>query len=485
MVLQNGNELVRGMTFLTFKSVAEFLGLKDTNHCNLIKLYMKRYCVWHKDNGIIYIDDVFDEEKISKKGNWKGYIYEIGQIIESKTGKFIIKDQYRKKEKFGNRDVMINTYKCECLIHNDFQFELFQHRIKQGIGCPLCGHRKVIHGIASLYDEHKELLQYLVNPDDAKNITSMSSKKILCKCLFCGHEKMISVNNLVQHGFSCQFCSDHISYPNKFVRKFLDQLNIEYESEKIFQWSDKKVYDQYIPKLNMIIENHGIQHYEKTSFTDIEYQKSNDEYKMLLARQNGITNYIVIDCRISDMNYIKQSILNSELVTLLNFKKADVDWNTCDIFASTNSELIKVCEEYNKNNNITRVCEILHHSAETVRNYLLVGTKAGLCEYEKNNKEKNGFSLSYMMHSYPIYCITDDIYFATKRDCECYYKSNYISDFNGDSLYSYINKGKPYKNKYFKYISRIDFNNMKDESILNNSIIVYGNYYDARYLKNK
>ena len=485
MILENGNELVSGMTFTSFINVAKFLGLKDFYHSNYTRMYMKHYCEWHRDGdkGLIHIDKAFDEERIPLKNQPKGYLYEVGQVIESATGKFIIKDRYRGESKYSSCEHknFVYIYKCECLVHKGFEFELYQNRVKQGIGCPLCGKKKIVPGISSLYDEHPEVLKYLVNPEEAKNLTSMTNKKVLCKCPFCGRERMIIVATLAKYGFSCPNCSDHISYPNKFVRNFLNQVGIEYESEKTFGWSDRRIYDEYISKLNMIIENHGIQHYEETSFTDIKYQKSNDEYKKSLALENGIEHYVVLDCRNSEMDFIKNSIMESELPRLLNFKQDDIDWDSCDIAASTNSELIKVCEEYNKNNNITKICEMLHHAPGTVRNYLLVGTKAGICDYEKNNKEKNGFSS--LKQTYPIYCITDDIYFASRYECEDYYREQGIEKFSGYHLYRFINREKPYKDKLFKYVSRRDFNKKKDESLLDKSVIVYGDYYDERYLE--
>ena len=64
-----------------------------------------------------------------------------------------------------------------------------------------------------------------------------------------------------------------------------------------------------------IIENHGEQHYiHRGTFKSksLEDEQRNDVYKKTLARQNGVIHYIVLDCRESNVSWIKKSILNSQ-----------------------------------------------------------------------------------------------------------------------------------------------------------------------------
>ena len=49
---------------------------------------------------------------------------------------------------------------------------------------------------------------------------------------------------------------------------------------------------------------------------------------MELALRNGIDEYIIIDCRKSNLNWIKNNILDSSLVNI--FKLDDIDWELCD-----------------------------------------------------------------------------------------------------------------------------------------------------------
>lgn len=145
--------------------------------------------------------------------------------------------------------------------------------------------------------------------------TEHSNKRIKVKCPDCGFIREINISQLSTYGFSCPQCSDGISYPNKFVRCVLKQLDIKYIPEFNCDWTNKRRYDQYLIDYNTIIENHGIQHYEvkETSIFASANNFDNDIYKRNLAIENGISNYIELDCRYSTRDYIKNSIMNSIL----------------------------------------------------------------------------------------------------------------------------------------------------------------------------
>ena len=62
------------------------------------------------------------------------------------------------------------------------------------------------------------------------------------------------------------------SVPNRTMYWCLDSLNISFEDEAFFEWSDlkegRKVYDFFLPDYSCIIEMHGAQHYiESTNFS--------------------------------------------------------------------------------------------------------------------------------------------------------------------------------------------------------------------------
>ena len=72
----------------------------------------------------------------------------------------------------------------------------------------------------------------------------------------------------------------------------------------------------------------------------------------------------------------------------------------------------------------------------------------------------------------------------TKNECEEYYRKNGVNTFHGNSLYSYINKGKAYKGKLFKYVSKIEYNNYYDMFMnCKTNVKVIGMKYLDRYIK--
>lgn len=484
----DNNPFEVGMTFKTIPSVAEFFnnwevsgtdpsaGKRVLNHC----------CEWHKDKDtkIIYIDKVFDEVKPFLK---KGFRYEVGQEIETKQGKVLVLDRYIAKDEHRNnenRDTNACYYKCKCLI-DGYEFEIQESYLNSGAGCPLCGKNTVIPGLRSLYDFFPEVVKYLKFPEQAKEYLPYSTKRIMCKCPNCGAEKPLIISYLAQHGFACTVCSDNISYPNKFIREMLNQLDIDYVPEKVFDWSEKKQYDQYVECHNMIIENHGKQHYEEVEgsvFGTLAEQQENDKIKYNLAINNGVSKYIALDCRLSEADWIKKSVMESELPVLLNFTEDDVDWEKCDVAAQSNAEMKKICEAYKTNKNISALADEFKHSHRFVRKTLELGAKCGYCDYEKNNNEKNGMLIKGQSKKKPIYCITDDIYFMDQHYCEIYYKCIGL-DYKGEKINKNINKSKPYKGKHFEFISRKQFNNKFDESQTNDSVKVVGERFLERYVK--
>ena len=146
-------------------------------------------------------------------------------------------------------------------------------------------------------------------------------------------------------GLSC-FCNDGISYVEKFMYNALKQLDIKFStqlSKTVFKWCDKYRYDFYFEYNNKqyICEINGLQHYEE-SFKNVKSNRNrrtlkeeqkNDKLKKELALKNDIKedNYIVIDCRYSELEWIKEHILNSNLAKI--FDLSNIDWLKCHEFA--------------------------------------------------------------------------------------------------------------------------------------------------------
>jgi hypothetical protein len=237
-----------------------------------------------------------------------------------------------------------------------------------------------------------ELIKYFVNIDDCYNYSSGSGKYVQCICPYCKQIKRMTINNLKNKGFYCNSCNDGKSFSEKFMTSLLNQINVEYISQltrKDFSWCKSYRYDFYI-KNNFIIETHGRQHYEENGFSSmtngktLEEEKFRDKTKKELALSSGIEHYIVLDCRKSELEWIKKSVMESELPTLFNFTEGDINWLKCEKYACKN--IIKeICEykEQNKNKTNESISKKYSISSKTVSGYLQVGKKIGWCNYDR------------------------------------------------------------------------------------------------------
>lgn len=208
------------------------------------------------------------------------------------------------------------------------------------------------------------------------------------RCGICEHEDWIREDSLL-NGCGCNTCGDGVSYPEKLMESVLTQLGIKYERQYRTDWSQNKVYDFYLPDYNTIIETHGIQHYEESNRgRSLKEEQKNDKLKEELALKNKIKHYIIIDCRESNLQYIRLNILDSKLNELLNLNK--VDWIKCGKYASGN--LVKeVCNRYNMGISIKDLTKEFYISKRTITRYLNKGNELGWCKYDgKEEMRRNG-----------------------------------------------------------------------------------------------
>ena len=255
-------------------------------------------------------------------------------------------------------------------------------------GCPVCCGNIV--GNPPEYknsvwsSEYREYFSKYLTKAQMKSIMPHSNKKIEIKCPDCGKVKMIAPNTLIYSGLGCT-CGDGQSYPNKFMYALLNQLdNIEYNTEYSPTWSHKKRYDIFIIGKNCIIENHGMQHYNGwcNNKSDLKKQQENDNLKKKLALKNGIINYITIDCRYSNTEWIKRSIMASDLPRILGFTEEEINWVECGEYAQTN-RVKELCKYYNNHKLITikDLAKTFNIHVDTVRRYLNNGELYGWCNY--------------------------------------------------------------------------------------------------------
>lgn len=280
-----------------------------------------------------------------------------------------------------------------------YKWDVTPDNILRGHKCPVCMHKAI--GQPPEYrnsiwaSDHKDRLSKYLSEEQMKSYMPNSNKRIDIECKFCGQQKNMVIQHLSDYGMACK-CSDGKSYPNKFVYNMLDQLNIKYIPEKSFDWSNKKVYDIYIPKFNCIVENHGIHHYEDNIFRmrSLKEEQENDANKYCMAIENGIEYYVIIDCRRSEKEFIKNSIIKSEIASILHFNVEDINWNNCHEFAL--SSLAKLAADYWENGYSTKeIADILSINKCTAKEYLMNLADINLCSYSvENSRKRSGKNIS-------------------------------------------------------------------------------------------
>ena len=224
-----------------------------------------------------------------------------------------------------------NTIECRCKIDNyiwnPIAFQLYR------AGCPVCANRVVLKGVNDLWTTHPHIAKLLTNLNEGYEIVVGSTSKKSFTCPNCNTPILQKVIDVTKRGYiSCKACNDNISTPNKIMYHLLSQLDIEFETEKSFDWGvnkdgNKVKYDFFVEDKNIIIEMNGLQHYLRPFHEDsrtLKEEQENDLLKRKLALSNGIENYIIIDARFSDYEYIKNNILDSELSQILDL--SNLDW---------------------------------------------------------------------------------------------------------------------------------------------------------------
>jgi ssDNA-binding Zn-finger/Zn-ribbon topoisomerase 1 len=237
------------------------------------------------------------------------------------------------------------------------------------------------------------------------------------KCPDCGFKKEIKINNLYNKGFSCPKCGDKTPYPEKIMFSIFDQLKIDFKtqlSKAILKWCKDYKYDFYF-KLDdnyVLIETHGEQHYKENrriGARTLEEEKRNDILKKELALTNGIKeeNYIVIDCRKSELEFIKQNILVSRLNELFDLSK--VDWLEAEKFALSN-RVKEACSYWSNGiTNSQEIAKIMKLARNTITKYLKKGSILNWCNYDAEEVKKKNGKISSMKSRKPVVILKNNL----------------------------------------------------------------------------
>lgn len=304
----------------------------------------------------VYIEDLCLPTYHNFGVDWK---YSIGREV-----------RFQYDDLFGS--LFINNYdknkKKISIIYNGVEIEIKIDSFRTGqIG-------NIVNNIFAR-DQNNKITPYILDDyNKIKHYTIASEKRVQVKCPNCGNVKYIAVKDLFRNGFACPCCGDGKSYPEKIIYNVLRQLNVDFETEKIFVFEKSVRYDFYIPDLNLVIEADGAQHKDENN----NWHLYNDEHKEQILSQNEIS-LIRIDCSMSDVEYIRRSLAQSDLSSIYNLDI--VDWRKCHENAC--KSLVRIVAEYYNNisTNLDEISREFKIHRVTVKRYLVKANKIGLCAF--------------------------------------------------------------------------------------------------------
>lgn len=335
-----------------------------------------------------------------------GFKIEIGTTFKDENRDItIIGRKYEIKIKKNGSKLNEKLYRYRCNVCEYDEGWIIERGISYGVGCSCCANQVFVQGINDIPTTAPFMVKFFQGGyEEAKLYTysgggnpNNKDGKIYPICPKCGKikDELVYIYNIYKrHHISCM-CSDFIPYPEKIMFSVLEQLKVKFQHQLIrntFNWCDKYKYDFYLNDFNIIIETNGMQHYEDTGRKDgrtAKEETENDRVKKELALDNGIKeeNYIVIDCRYSKLEFIKNKVLHSKLNNF--FDLSIIDWNKAEEY--TLSDRMKEACAYKKDNNdlsTTDIGDLMGYKRGIVLKWLKLGTKFNLCEYNADDERK-------------------------------------------------------------------------------------------------
>ena len=328
---------------------------------------------------------------------------QIGELLKSKTRDLTIIDrEYRFENRINGYTDKQKWYKYHCNKCNNEDW-IIEGSLTKGRGCNTCcpTPRKLMVGTNTIFDTDNWILEYMANPELAKENGKNSKNKIFVKCPICQRikDKPMRVVDLINsHSIGCP-CGDGFSYPSKYLFSLLEQSKIDFITEYSPSWCKFKfkdymrqgIYDFTFVMNNIkyMVESDGdFGHGNSTNLSKITSEESQfiDDEKDRLAEENGY-KMIRINCRKSNSDFIKNNILNSKLSEIFDLSK--IDWIECNSFAIS-SRTVKCYELWNSGiKSIIEIAKIMKISVSTIGSYLRDGAKNNLCNYKTISEISN------------------------------------------------------------------------------------------------
>lgn len=254
-----------------------------------------------KENSVIYVEiETFDGGVVEISSN------NYGQFVRSRKrflDKIKEKNLEYKPPYVGSKEEIKINFGCGHGFTSTTPINFLDKR-NVGNGCVICSKEltsknlkeKKLKRLGSFADNNPELLSIWSEKNTISpfEIGSNSHKNIWWKCEKGHIDYQQSPHAKIGQNQGCPRCK--ISKGEKAICEYLEELNLEYETQFVIG-NKKWRYDIYIKKHNLIIEVHGLQHYEDVDYfkgRTLEEEQENDRLKEEYARNNGY-NYMIVD----------------------------------------------------------------------------------------------------------------------------------------------------------------------------------------------
>lgn len=282
--------------------------------------------------------------------------------------------------------------------------------------CPVCDSAKVtnstIYNLTDLWGTDPEIANLLEDPQIGHKYKRCSDIKTVFICPDCNYRNINSIAKVTSRGFKCKLCGGTISYPNQFLYSILDQIGICFKPEYIihgypYRYDAFFIYDndKYLIEMDGAYGHGCIDTANRTKHEQIMDDFAKDQ----IAKDNGY-KLIRIDCKYRDIEirfeYIKKSIINSDLYKILNIP--DCIFETANKNASM-SKLEQVVDLWNDGvRSYSVYTQKLHKHRATIRKYLFQASEIGIIaesydEILKQMRIESNHSIS-VSKGQPIIC---------------------------------------------------------------------------------
>ena len=406
-----------------------------------------------------------------RRKSTKEYRYNIGENIKDKKRDLIIIDkEIRIKYDKNNNKRNQKWYKYTCNVCRWTEGWVIESDLNKSVGCSCCNSKVVVEDINSIWATNRWMCDLGVSNEDAKIYTPQSSNKVYVTCPDCGRvkDKLTIISDIYKrHSISCG-CFDGITYPNKFLRQFIEQLKMscsisDIKFEYSPNWITPQRYDGYFKydKKEYIIEMDGGVGHGNEVYTNSKKSKeevlADDILKDNKAKEHGI-EVIRINCNHTYKNnrfdFIKTNVQNSKLNKL--FDLSIINWNDCHEYSLKN--LTKVACDYKNNNTdltVSEIAKLMDMGNTAITKYLKEGNIIGWCVYSQKHEKYKSVQRGLKSRKHKlIICLENGEIFNGAKDCQDKSEQIFGVKLIQGKVSEVCRNNRPHHhNFHFKYIS--------------------------------